>query len=301
MHSQRPYTCVIGAWLTHSEHSWRAALVQRASIGESCPGKQETMLPEIQPQDIDRVLHGSEDLMQMTQYPARKDHFQFSMGSYEPMDDIVRGMPFPDNFDDLAVMQGFVPLGTSTPDIARPMMRAPLSGSTGSGDATGEGSRDASTLDRDYDSDEGRTLSGSTRVTGLRSARRRAKRQAHLDETDDYSDEGGSPAGHSKRVQANRLSAQRSRQRKLEREAQLTRDVEELGQELAQLAAQEDMLRREEGKLAQQVQTCEHELAVVRNRILTMRAENARMQQECDHILDQHPHLRDEKAWMQLK
>ena len=61
-------------------------------------------------------------------------------------------------------------------------MRAPLSGSTGSGDATGEGSRDASTLDRDYDSDEGRTLSGSTRVTGLRSARRRAKRQAHLDE-----------------------------------------------------------------------------------------------------------------------
>ena len=66
-------------------------------------------------------------------------------------------------------------------------------------------------------------------------------------QTDDYSDEGGSPAGHSKRVQANRLSAQRSRQRKLEREAQLTRDVEELGQELAQLAAQEDMLRREEG------------------------------------------------------
>ena len=48
-------------------------------------------------------------------------------------------------------------------------------------------------------------------------------------------------------MQANRLSAQRSRQRKLEREAQLTRDVEELGQELAQLAAQEDMLRREEG------------------------------------------------------
>ena len=41
---------------------------------------QETMLPEIQPQDIDRVLHGSEDLMQMTQYPARKDHFQISMG-----------------------------------------------------------------------------------------------------------------------------------------------------------------------------------------------------------------------------
>ena len=169
-------------------------------------------------------------------------------------------------------------------------------------------------------------------------------------------------------MQANRLSAQRSRQRKLEREAQLTRDVEELGQELAQLAAQEDMLRREEGsesppyltscpcwwpmthislrpsaeaseswatphalcfqlltrisrrpsalqpymesagigpharaergfraaELAQQVQTCEHELAVVRNRILTMRAETARMQQECGHILDQHPHLRDE-------
>ena len=42
------------------------------------------------------------------------------------------------------------------------------------------------------------------------------------------------------------------------------------------------------------MQTCEHELAVVRNRILTMRAENARMQQECDHILDQHSHLRDE-------
>ena len=61
-------------------------------------------------------------------------------------------------------------------------MRAPLSGSTGSGDATGEGSRDASTLDRDCDSDEGRTLSGSMRATGLRSARRRAKRQADLDE-----------------------------------------------------------------------------------------------------------------------
>ena len=43
---------------------------------------QETMLPEIQPQDIDRVLHGSEDLMQMTQYPTRKDHFQFSMGRF---------------------------------------------------------------------------------------------------------------------------------------------------------------------------------------------------------------------------
>ena len=42
--------------------------------------------------------------------------------SYEPMDDIVRGMPFPDNFDDLAVMQGFVPLGTSTPDIARSVL-----------------------------------------------------------------------------------------------------------------------------------------------------------------------------------
>ena len=64
---------------------------------------------------------------------------------------------------------------------------------------------------------------------------------------DEYSDEGGSPAGHNKRVQANRLSAQRSRQRKLEREAQLTRDVEDLGQEIAQLTAQEDLLRREEG------------------------------------------------------
>lgn len=55
-------------------------------------------------------------------------------------------------------------------------MRAPLSGSTGSGEGTVDGSRDGSTRDRDRDgdSDEAPTLSG--RVTGLRSARQRPKR-----------------------------------------------------------------------------------------------------------------------------
>ena len=52
-------------------------------------------------------------------------------------------------------------------------MRAPLSGSTVSGDGTGDGSHDGST--RDGDSDEARLLSG--RVTGLRSVRRCKKRQ----------------------------------------------------------------------------------------------------------------------------
>ena len=56
-------------------------------------------------------------------------------------------------------------------------MRAPLSGSTGSGEGTGDGSRDGGSRDgstRDGDSDEAPTLSG--RVTGLRSARQRPKR-----------------------------------------------------------------------------------------------------------------------------
>ena len=58
-------------------------------------------------------------------------------------------------------------------------MRAPLSGSTGSGEGTGDGSRDGgsrdgSTRDRDGDSDAAPTL--SNRVTGLRSARQRPKR-----------------------------------------------------------------------------------------------------------------------------
>ena len=53
-------------------------------------------------------------------------------------------------------------------------MRAPLSGSTGSREGTGDGSRDGSTRERDGDSDEAPTLSG--RVTGLRSARQRPKR-----------------------------------------------------------------------------------------------------------------------------
>ena len=52
-------------------------------------------------------------------------------------------------------------------------MRAPLLGSTVSGDGTGDGSHDGST--RDGDSDEARPLSG--RVTGLRSVRRCKKRQ----------------------------------------------------------------------------------------------------------------------------
>ena len=56
-------------------------------------------------------------------------------------------------------------------------MRTPLSGSTGSADGTGDGSRyDGSRYEstRDGDSDDAPTLSG--RVTGLRSARQRPKR-----------------------------------------------------------------------------------------------------------------------------
>ena len=52
-------------------------------------------------------------------------------------------------------------------------MRAPLSGSTVSGDGTGDGSHDGST--RDGDSDEARPFSG--RATGLRSARQSNKRK----------------------------------------------------------------------------------------------------------------------------
>lgn len=64
-------------------------------------------------------------------------------------------------------------------------------------------------------------------------------------QADEFSDEGGSPGGRNKRVQANRLSAQRSRQRKLEREAQLMGDVDKLGREIAKL-------HHEEGALIQQ-------------------------------------------------
>ena len=49
-----------------------------------------------------------------------------------------------------------------------------------------------------------------------------------------------------KRVKANRLSAQRSRQRKLEKEAQLTQDVEKLNCEVAAEQHKEHMLMSEE-------------------------------------------------------
>ena len=68
---------------------------------------------------------------------------------------------------------------------------------------------------------------------------------SHDVQADEFSDEGGSPGGRNKRVQANRLSAQRSRQRKLEREAQLMGDVDKLGREIAKL-------HHEEGALIQQ-------------------------------------------------
>jgi len=61
------------------------------------------------------------------------------------------------------------------------MMRAPLSGSTGSEDVTGEGSRDGSMrCDDSRDSDELRAQSG--RVTKMRSARQRPKRPVSADE-----------------------------------------------------------------------------------------------------------------------
>ena len=63
---------------------------------------------------------------------------------------------------------------------------------------------------------------------------------------DDYSDDGGSPNVKDKRVKANRLSAQRSRQRKLEKEAQLTQDVEKLDREVAAEQHKEHMLINEE-------------------------------------------------------
>jgi hypothetical protein len=63
---------------------------------------------------------------------------------------------------------------------------------------------------------------------------------------DDYSDEGGSPNMKDKRVKANRLSAQRSRQRKLEKEAQLTQDVEKLSREVAAEQHREHVLISEE-------------------------------------------------------
>ena len=49
-----------------------------------------------------------------------------------------------------------------------------------------------------------------------------------------------------KRVKANRLSAQRSRQRKLEKEAQLTQDVEKLNREVALEQHKEHRLINEE-------------------------------------------------------
>lgn len=63
---------------------------------------------------------------------------------------------------------------------------------------------------------------------------------------DDYSDDGGSPNVKDKRVKANRLSAQRSRQRKLEKEAQLTQDVEKLNRQVAAEQHKEHMLINEE-------------------------------------------------------
>ena len=60
---------------------------------------------------------------------------------------------------------------------------------------------------------------------------------------DDFSDEGGSPSGRNKRVQANRLSAQRSRQRKLQKEADLRQEVDELNREISQHDAEEKRLQ----------------------------------------------------------
>lgn len=63
---------------------------------------------------------------------------------------------------------------------------------------------------------------------------------------DDFSDEGGSPNGRNKRVQANRLSAQRSRQRKLQKEADLMLEVEELDREIQDCEARKEHFDRVE-------------------------------------------------------
>ncbi len=69
-------------------------------------------------------------------------------------------------------------------------------------------------------------------------------------QTDDFSEEDeGSPSGRNKRVQANRLSAQRSRQRKLEKEAHLRADVEDLDLQIGDLKAKEkDLIDYKEGE-----------------------------------------------------
>ena len=67
---------------------------------------------------------------------------------------------------------------------------------------------------------------------------------------DDFSDEGGSPNGRNKRVQANRLSAQRSRQRKLQKEADLRQEVDELNRVISRHDAEEKRLQAlEQGEL----------------------------------------------------
>ncbi len=67
---------------------------------------------------------------------------------------------------------------------------------------------------------------------------------------DDLSDDDGSPNGRNKRVHANRLSAQRSRQRKLEKEATLTKEVDVLKEEVAKLAHEEkSLMELEQGEI----------------------------------------------------
>ena len=68
-------------------------------------------------------------------------------------------------------------------------------------------------------------------------------------QADDFSDDGGSPNGRNKRVQANRLSAQRSRQRKLQKEADLTHEVDLLDRQIEHHVADERrLLVLEQGK-----------------------------------------------------
>lgn len=116
-------------------------------------------MPDIQPQDIERVINEHEDLLHMTQFSNHKEQFPFQLSryaeclytthesqyerrgvwcmppdgalaasctfsccvpcSFDTAEGIARGLPFPECFDNLPPMQGFIPIRTSTPEISR--------------------------------------------------------------------------------------------------------------------------------------------------------------------------------------
>jgi hypothetical protein len=111
------------------------------------------MSPELQPQDIERVIRPHGDLLPLPrctdrQQPSTYAHigyqtpltyflsmkvamqvtYSIRMGpntmcwpcSFERAEDVIRGFPFPDDFDAFGDMHAYMgALGTSTPDISR--------------------------------------------------------------------------------------------------------------------------------------------------------------------------------------